>query len=35
LEVPSAEAEAEVGDIHVEEVGGLDFGADVMLTVER
>lgn len=35
IEVPGAEAEAEVGDIHMEEVGGLDFGADVMLTIER
>ena len=35
MEVPSAEAETEVGDVHMEEVGGLNFGADVMLTVER
>lgn len=35
IEVPGAEAKTEVGDIHMEEVGGLDFGADVMLTIER
>lgn len=35
MEVPSAEAEAEVGDIHVKEVGGLDFGAYIVLSIER
>lgn len=35
MEVPGTEAETEVGDIHLEEVGGLDFGADVMLAIER